>query len=141
MKTKSIFNKFFIKTLIVVSFITSSFAVVAQNEDQANLRDFKIVIENMENGLKIQSLKGCAWVDLSFSLNNYRPQYIDEYGMTEKDNVSTIKDATIADFLIIIIKTKDGINLKGIEGTAWTELNFSIANNGKQTIDQFGMSE
>lgn len=141
MKTKSTFNKFFIKTLIVVSFITSSFAVVAQNEDQPNLRDFKIVIENMENGLKIQSLKGCAWVDLSFGQSNDLPQYIDEYGMTEKDNVSAIKDANIADFLIIVTKTKDGINLKGLEGTAWTELNFSISNNGKQTIDQFGMSE
>lgn len=141
MKTKSTFNNFFIKTLIVVSFITSSFAVSAQNEDKQDLRDFKIVIENTDTGLKMQSLKGCAWIDLSFSLKNYIPQYIDEYGMTEKDNVSATKDANLADFLIIITKTKDGINLKGVEGTAWTELNFSIANNGKQTIDQFGMSE
>lgn len=141
MKTKSTFNSFFIKTLILVSIITSSFAVVAQNEDNLNLRDFKIVIENMENGLKIKSLKGCAWIDLSFGQSNDLPQYIDEYGMTEKDNVSATKDVTIADFLIIITKTKDGINLKGLEGTAWTELNFSIAINGKQTIDQFGMSE
>jgi hypothetical protein len=110
MKTKSTFNNFFIKTLIVVSFMTSSFVVAAQNEDKPDLRDFKIVIENTDTGLKMQSLKGCAWIDLSFSLNNYVPLYIDEYGMTEKDNVSTIKDASIADFLIIITKTEDGIN-------------------------------
>jgi len=141
MKTKSTFNNFFIKTLIVVSFITSSFAVTAQNEDKHDLRDFKIVIEITDTGLKMQSLKGCAWIDLSFNLKNYIPQYIDEYGMTEKDNVSTVKEANLADFLIIIIKTKDGITLQGLDGTAWKELSFSIAKHGKQMIDQFGMSE
>ena len=83
---------------------------------------------------------GSAWLDLSFSLNNDRPQAVDEYGMTELKNVSENKDEKLADFLFTITKTENGIELKGIEGTAWTELKFSLAENKKQAIDQFGMT-
>ena len=38
------------------------------------------------------------------------------------------------------MKTEQGIELEGIEGTAWTELKFSLATSDKQAIDQFGMS-
>lgn len=141
MKSKSTIRSFFVNIFIAICFFTSSIALTAQNQDTPDLKDFKIIIENTETGLKMKSLEGCAWIDLSFSLNNYRPQYIDEYGMADKGNISAVKDENIADFLIIITKTQEGINLKGVEGTAWTELNFSIANNGKQMIDQFGMSE
>jgi hypothetical protein len=43
--------------------------------------------------------------------------------------------------LFTITKTNDGIVLKGIEGTAWTDLSFSLSENGRQAIDQFGMTK
>ena len=60
--------------------------------------------------------------------------------MTELENLSEIKDNNFADFLFTITKTENGIELKGIEGTAWTELKFSLAENGKQAINQNGMT-
>ncbi|MFA5436136.1 MAG: hypothetical protein WC372_08885 [Candidatus Neomarinimicrobiota bacterium] len=104
-----------------------------------NLKAFKIVVEKTGTGIKMKSLEGSAWLDLLFSLNNYRPQAIDEYGMTALNAVSSNKDAGLADFLFTVTKTENGIELKGIEGTAWTELSFSLAENEKQAIDQNGL--
>ena len=103
--------------------------------------EFKITIEKTDNGLKMQSVNGSAWIDLSFSLSNNKPQGIDEYGMTQLGKVTTNKEPKFADYLFTITKTKDGITLTGIEGTAWKELSFSVQKNGKKVIDQYGMME
>ena len=50
------------------------------------------------------------------------------------------KSTDLKDFKVIIEKTENGIELKGIEGTAWTELKFSLAENKKQAINQFRMT-
>lgn len=42
-------------------------------------------------------------------------------------------------FKISIQKTEDGVELKGIEGTAWTDLSFSLKNNQTQGVDEYGM--
>ncbi|QEC51918.1 hypothetical protein EDD80_11539 [Anseongella ginsenosidimutans] len=131
-----------INTLLTTVFllITNS-ALFAQKEKSADLKDFKIVVEKTEDGIKMQSIEGSAWTNLSFSIKKDQPQAIDEYGMTYLDNVSSDKNPRLADFLFTITKTDNGIALKGIEGTAWTSLSFSIAENGKQAIDQYGMAK
>ena len=88
----------------------------------------------------MQGVKGSVWTNLSFDLNNDRPQAIDEYGMTALGKVSKDKDSNLTDFLFTVTRTKDGILLKGIEGTAWTELKFALSENSSQVIDQFGMT-
>lgn len=113
----------------------------AQEKNSTDLKDFKIVIEKTDNGIAMKSIQGSAWIDLSFSLNDYQAQAVDEYGMTKLDNVSPGKDSNLADFLFTISKTKNGIELKGLEGTSWTNLSFALAVNGKQAIDQFGMAK
>lgn len=129
---------FFTILLILLFFIPTS-KLIAQ-EKTAELKEFKVIIEKNDNGIKLQSEKGSSWVELSFSLNNYIPQAVDEYGMTELKKVSAKKDKNLADFLFTITKTESGIELKGIEGTAWSELKFSLADNKKQAINQFGMT-
>jgi hypothetical protein len=105
------------------------------------LKEFKITIEKTDNGLKLLSDKGSAWIDLSFSLAKDKPQAIDEYGMTQLGKVSTDKDPKLADYLFTITKTNEGITLTGVEGTAWKELSFSLEKNGRQAINQFGMTK
>lgn len=140
MKTKLNFKRLFSTIMMALLFFTATSELIAQ-EKRVELKDFKIIIEKTDNGIKMKSTKGSAWIDLSFSLNNYRPQAVDEYGMTELENVSENKDKNFADFLFTITKTENGIELKGIEGTAWTELKFSLAENEKQAIDQNGMTK
>jgi hypothetical protein len=140
---KTILNlKKLIPTLLITVFVLSaSTNLIAQEKKSTDLKDFKVVVEKTEDGLKMQSRKGSAWTELSFSINNDRLQAIDEYGMTALGQVSTNKGSNLADFLFTITKTKDGIVLKGIEGTAWTDLSFSLSENGRQAIDQFGMTK
>lgn len=141
METKSKNARLLTTTLIAMFVMTICLESIAQEKIPDDLKEFKITIEKTDNGLKMYSHKGSAWIDLSFSLANNKPQAIDEYGMTELGKESTNKDPKLADYLFTITKTKDGITLTGIEGTAWKELSFSLQKNGRQAIDQFGMTE
>jgi hypothetical protein len=141
MKTKSKIEKLLIIALINLCLMTVSIASIAQKKISAKLKEFKIKIEKTDNGLKMHSDKGCAWTDLSFSLSNNQSQVIDEYGMTQLGKVATNKDPKLADFLFTITKTKEGITLTSIEGTAWKELSFTLKKNSSQTIDQLGMTK
>jgi hypothetical protein len=102
---------------MTVVFMTVTSELNAQ-EKKAELKDFKILIEKTENVIKMKSTEGSAWIDLSFSLNNYQTQMVDEYGMTELENLSENKDNNLVDFLFTIANTENGVELKGIEGTA-----------------------
>ena len=141
MKPKLNSKKLIPNLLIALFVLTSSFDLLAQEKESHDLKDFKIVLERTDKGFKMQSNNGSAWFDLSFSLNIDLPQAIDEYRMTKLDKISSDKDANLADFLFTITITESGIVLKGIEGTAWTDLRFSLAENEKQAIDQFGMKK
>lgn len=141
MKTKSTFKNLLTKSLISVFLWTLSSELIAQEQSSSDFKDFKITIEKTDDGLKMHSSKGSAWFDLSFNLPNDKPHAIDEYGMTQLDKVSSDTDSKLADYLFTITKTKNGINLIGIDGTAWKELSITLPKNGKQTIDQFGMTE
>lgn len=124
--------------LITILSLWISNEIIAQ-ENINDLKDFNILITKTKEGIKMKSTEGTAWVDLAFSIQEGVPQAIDEYGMTDLDNTPTIKDNNIADFLFTITKTKKVIELKGIKGTAWTKLEFTINENQEQKINQFGM--
>ncbi|MBC6367314.1 hypothetical protein [Algoriphagus sp. AK58] len=141
METKSNCNWLFKASIVFLLGWTLSSESLAQQANSDGLKEFKITIEQTDNGIKMQSHEGSAWIDLGFNLSNNKPQAIDEYGMTNLDHVSSHKDSQLSDYLFTITKTKNGITLKGIEGTAWKELSFPLPKNGKQSIDQFGMTE
>ena len=140
MKTKMNFRKLITNSLIAVFILTASSELIAQEKKSKDLKNFKVVIEKTDNGIKMQSVEGSAWIDLSFSINNDKPQAIDEYGMTELNKISSNKDSNLADFLFTITKTENEIVLKGIEGTAWKDLKFTLLENKKQAINEFGMT-
>jgi len=141
MKTKLNLKKLTTRSLITAFVLTVSSGLIAQEKKSNNLKSFKVVVEKTDDGIKMQSIDGSAWVDLAFSIKNDRPQAIDEYGMTNLNKVSSEKDSNLAGFLFTITKTKNEIILKGIEGTAWTDLSFSLSVNGKQAIDELGMTK
>ena len=139
MNARMNFKKTCSAIIMALFFLTTSSGLFGQ-EMKPDLKDFKIIVEKTEKGIALKSKEGSAWVNLSFSLNNNLPQAVNEYGMTELNNVSEIKDINLADFLFTITTTENEIQLKGIEGTAWTELRFPLAINKKQAINQFGMT-
>ncbi len=139
MKTKFNFRNVTQNLLIAVFALFVSSELVAQEKRSTELKDFKIIIKKTNEGIEMLSIEGSAWKTLSYNVNNEVPQAIDEYGMTELNKVSSLKDSNLADFLFTLTKTESGITLKGIEGTVWTDLSFSLPEHGKQAIDQFGM--
>lgn len=133
-------KKLIITALVSVLVVAFSTELIAQEKKSANYKEFKIIIERIDNGLKLQSYKGSAWTDLSITCTNDEPQAIDEYGMTKLGEVSEEKDPELADYLFTITETEDGVILKGMEGIAWKNLDFSLPKGNKQAIDQFGMT-
>lgn len=134
------------KKITILFLVFAPFLAFAQNSPMTfhngsfELKSFKITIENTKNGLKLFSSQGSAWINLSFSASKEQTRVIDEFGMTQLDNVSSNKDVKLADYLFTITKTVDGIKLTGVEGTAWKELSFSLRANDKISIDQLGMT-
>lgn len=140
-ETKNLFN-LIRKTAYVAFFVLIFIPVInAQENSSPALKDFRIIIEKTEAGLSLESTKGSAWNELHFDVLPYKTLTIDEYGQTEPDKKTKKKDPKLADYLFTIIKTKDGISLTGLKGTAWETLSFSLAENEKQTINQYGMTD
>ena len=141
MNSKMNFTKLFQNLLIALLILTTSSELFSQDKKSTDLTDFKVVIEITDNGIKLISEKGCAWKELTFSIIDKKQQAIDEYGMVELDKNHSKKTDGLADFLFTLTKTKNEIELKGIKGTAWTNLSFSLLKNQKQAVDQFGITD
>ncbi len=91
-----------------------------------------LIIRNSSDEILLTDIKGFFFSRLNYS--GVARQVIDEGGMVGPN------DDHISKFRFEIIKTKEGLTLKGIKGTAWTELNFACPNGMcKQVINQLGM--
>jgi len=133
-------NKLIFSITIFVFSLGASSTLMAQDSKSTDLKGFKLVIEKTEDGIKLQCEKGAAWKELSYRTCDFKEQAIDEFGLTSLKKKTLKSDSKLADFLITIKLTDTGISLKGIKGTAWTDLSFSLSDNGIQTIDQNGMT-
>jgi hypothetical protein len=125
-----------IGSLLTLSFLflLCSTSVKAQEEKRSAIADFHITIQNTPNGIALTSSKGSAWVTLEFTLPYDKPQTINEYGMADP-----VKGLENGSYLFTITRTQSGIKLKGLQGTAWIDLGFSIPSSKAQSIDQLGM--
>jgi hypothetical protein len=132
------FSPFF---LIALAFLFSDRSLLAQATPVTELKNFVIVIEKSANRIKMQNKAGCAWDKLAFSVRNDVPQAVDQFGRYNENNGHPVSDPALADFLFTITKTKKSIELKGIRGTAWKELTFTLSENQKLTINQNGMAD
>jgi len=113
---------------------------LANKEKSTDLMPFKIIVETTDNEIQLKCESGCAWKELTFASNDMNKiQAINQLGMTQlnKDNISN--DSDLANFLITLEKTEKGIKLKGIKGSSWTDLSFSLPIGKKQIINELGM--
>ena len=126
-----------IDSLLTLSFLflLNSSSAKAQEEKRSAIADFHISIQNTPNGIALTSSKGSAWEKLEFTLPYDKPQAINGYGMAD-----AVKGLENGSYLFTITRTRSGIKLKGLHGTAWIDLGFTIPPNKTQSIDQLGMS-
>jgi hypothetical protein len=98
---------------------------------------FLIHITGTGDGLKLTCKKGCAWKELSFSLEKDKFQTINQHGMISTNSAAP----SISSFVLNIQRTKTGINLEGKEGTSWKRIKFSCKQNMcSHYVDQNGMT-
>lgn len=138
-------KKYGLLQLIILTFIItfSTSDLYAQENKEIQLTDFFLDVQNSDNDKIIMECKeGCAWKSLSYNLSdNSKPQAIDKYGMTDLDKINPQKDADLFNFLFTVERKRNKLIFKGVEGTAWTELSFSISPQEEQAINQMGMTE
>lgn len=98
----------------------------SQNQNAPEIASFLILVETTDDGFKLACEKGCAWKTLTFSLNPYKPQAIDQWGMTSlEEHRNAAKDSNLDDFLFTIQKTeKNLVSLEAVTGTGWKKLGF-----------------
>ena len=133
----------FILVAVVCFGISANAKFLANNSENAQTEcsstsNFLLLIENTENGIKITSTQGCAFKELRFSLKEGQKQEIDQNGM-RNSNDRVVQDDNLASFCITIQKSKEGLVLEGIDGTAFKRLSFSCRIGQSQLIDQNGM--
>jgi hypothetical protein len=136
-------QKTIIKIVLFMSFILgSSNLAFSQSVIKTESPKFLILIETTKDGLKLTGQEGCAWKELTFTINQDKPQAIDQFGMTTLKKDQPEKEKNLSHFLFIIQKTQEGISLEGKEGTAWKKLNFSCRDKTcYQYIDYNGMTK
>lgn len=140
MKSRCLFMLKTTKQFVTVAFLFMSLTLTAQDTKPSDLKDFKIIIENTVDGLKLQGIEGSVWTDLSFTINTNQSQAINTYGMTKVNDIMEEVDDTYTHFLITVTKTANGIKLKGVEGTAWKEASATFSfKSEKVMLDQHGI--
>ena len=105
--------------------------------NNSNLKNFEFQISRINQGLRLESMIGSNWKELELNLPNNQPQLINKSGLVKSNNNGGIKNSQ--DFLISIQKTEKEIFLKGLSGTGWVELSFTLSENGRQKVNQNGM--
>lgn len=124
--------------LLVVLLVFTGCSGINSKADAKNLDGFKILIEKTDEGIALKGMEGTAWTNLEFSSNPDKAQLVNERGMASVKDAANSSD-NLADFLIETSRTPEGVSLKGLEGTAWTNLSFTIAEGGRQMVSETGM--
>jgi len=134
-KIKSIFLN-----LIMLIFFTSAISEL-QAQESKNTDNFKIVAEMKDSKIIFNCESGCDWKKLTYRFSNgNKSQAINAFGISDETTNLKNKNSNYSNFVFVISKTSTGINLIGIEGLEWEELDIKISNNQKQTITKYGLA-
>lgn len=124
--------------LLVICWLPAQ-SLLAQNNDPSK-SDFLIDINNTDNKVVFKCYKGCAWKELSYKSATWKdPIWIDQYGINSTSEQFS-SDPSLIEFKFYLAKTEDKVFLKGVKGTAWVNLNFTLPDKEKQAINQLGMT-
>lgn len=113
----------------------------AETKKDLSKSTFAILIENTEDGIKVNGCKGCAYIHVTATLQEGETICLDQNGIGKHFNRKkpVKKDKKLASFRMKITKKKGELLLEGHEGTIWTKLSFSCPVGGQQLVDQNGM--
>lgn len=141
MKINFVLGTLLRRSLVLLLLLLTGSVVSAQDVHSKDPGNFHIVIENTPNGVKMKSLEGAAWKELSFTLKDDQVRIVNELGMVDPYHTDTSQDSSLSHFRFSIMKTKKRVALKSLNGTDWKELTFTLPVFKTQSIDRSGMIE
>jgi len=95
---------------------------------QSNEKDFTIIVEKTDDGVKMKCIKGCAWTDLAFSIHGKNAQSVDQFGMFSASSKRQTPDPKFVDFEFSVVRENNTFVLNGLKGTSWKTLNLKPTN-------------
>ena len=103
--------------------------------------DFEIEIVYVTSSKEVQMKceNGCAWTDLSFTLNSRKTVHVNAFGMTESMTEGNRQDEKLADFNFTVIRKSRGLAFTGNKGTKWIDLDFSCRVDCTRKLTQDGV--
>lgn len=113
--------------------------IVIELKDKNDKNKFEIIVSKTKKGYTMQCNEGCAWKELSFSLNRFTSQYINAYGVSSKFSENEEDFNGLADFQFKVEEKKDLLQLTKLTGTNWEELSFKINENENYTLTPNGI--
>ncbi|WP_299521127.1 M56 family metallopeptidase [Winogradskyella sp.] len=139
MKTQTSKTKMWLSTMLllpIVAILFYSFAerkeVIKSVEDlETNL--FLVTVEKNNNTIELRCETGCKWSHITLE-PKATPYIINDYGFSNGSTIDSDK------FAFSIKPTEVGVELNGLNGTAWVDLAFSLRKNKRQAINQLGMT-
>lgn len=105
------------------------------NKTAQEPKEFSFVIDNsVEQTIKLECLKGCAWKELSTSCDSSSCSIkIDQFGMYREEN--TAKAEELADFIIEVSRAGNTYSFECSKGCAWIELGVSSIDINKNFLN------
>lgn len=148
MKTQTSKTRIWISSLLLLPIIAILFYSFAEKEylEKENIAEtsefnetnsesnlFLVTVEKNGNSIELRCESGCKWSHLILEPRS-ESYIINDYGFSEGNTIETDK------FAFSIQPNSFGVDLDGIKGTAWLDLNFSLKENQIQAINQLGMT-
>ena len=137
MKTHTSKTKTWLMTLFILPLIALLFYSFAEREYVEKNTDenlFLVTAEIKGNTIELKCESGCRWSQIEIEREG-KAQIINDFGFSEGNTLQT----DIFTFSVSQIGSE--ITLKGIKGTIWNNLKFSLAENKKQAFNQFGIAD
>ena len=131
---KIITNLLFMFTVLTIS--TNAFAQKSPHE----FKHFEIVVEKSKTDIKLHSVTGIEWSNLTMSMSDGQTETIGVNGILSQKDIEKMENNETNSYIISITRTSDGVAMKGVKGTEWLELGFSMDSTRSQAINENGMT-
>lgn len=103
------------------------------NVKREELTTFIVSVQKNKNSIRLKCYTGCKWADITLDTKANSRYIINDYGFSESKTLETDK------FAFSIEPSASGVSLTSLKGTAWSDLDFSLAKNQEQFINEYGM--
>ena len=143
-KTTVVLSRLLLLPLTVVLFynfaernyVEKEFNLESKVLEDSNISNslFYVTLEKKGDVINLKCEEGCKWNHLVLEPRP-EPYIINDYGFSNGKTLNSDK------FSFTITSSSSGVDLNGLKGTAWIDLNFYLPENQVQAVNELGMTK